>query len=115
MATASARARPAALAATDLSAFGIHRDRLVVGQAREFEVLLVLVTCAGHVVSRERIYEHVWERSMPHARDRAVDTHIGRIRVRLAEVSPGWSYIHTHFGHSYRFEPERAIRRRRSP
>ena len=79
--------------------------------AREFDVLHVLVVCAGHVVSRERIYEHVWERPMRHSRDRAVDVHIRRLRTRLAEASPDWRYIHTHFGHGYRFEPERADER----
>ncbi len=111
----------------DLSAFGIDRSRVLVGHvelapserqvfvqakrlhlsAREFDVLHVLALCAGHVVSRERIYEHVWGRAMPHPRDRAVDVHIRRLRTRLAEASPSWLYIHTHFGHGYRFEPER--------
>ena len=115
----------------DLSAFGIDRSRVLVGHveflpserqvfveglrlhltAREFDVLHVLAICAGHVVSRERIYEHVWGRPMPHSRDRAVHVHIRRIRVRLAEVSPDWLYVHTHFGQGYRFEPERADER----
>jgi len=25
-------------------------------------------------------------------------------------VSPGWTYVHTHFGIGYRFSPERAVR-----
>jgi DNA-binding response OmpR family regulator len=111
----------------DLSAFGIEPSRLVVAHvvlipserqlfidgarvhlsAREFHVLHVLALCAGHVVSRERIYENVWGRAMPHPRDRAVDVHIRRLRLRLAQASTGWRYIHTHFGHGYRFEPER--------
>ena len=115
----------------DLSASGIDRSRVLLGHvelvpserqvfvesarlhltAREFDVLHVLVVCAGHVVSRERIYEHVWERPMRHSRDRAVDVHIRRLRTRLAEASPDWRYIHTHFGHGYRFEPERADER----
>ena len=48
---------------------------------------------------------------MPHPRDRAVDVHIRRLRTRLGEASPNWLYIHTHFGHGYRFEPERADER----
>jgi DNA-binding response OmpR family regulator len=113
--------------ARDLSAFGIDRSQVIVGHVvlipserqlfvdgvrvhvsgREFDVLKVLALCAGHVVGRERIYEHVWGRPMPHARDRAVDVHVRRLRLRLAEVSPGWRYVHTHHGHGYRFEPER--------
>jgi DNA-binding response OmpR family regulator len=130
--TAAARTRPRADPVPDLSAFGIGRDEVRVGHvrlmpserqlflnetrahlsAREFDVLLARVVCAGHVVSRERIYEHVWGRPMPHARDRVVDTHLRRIRLRLAQISPGWTYIHTHFSHGYRFDPEPAKRRR---
>lgn len=112
----------------DLSPFGIDQTRVVVRNvvlvpserqlfidgarvhlsAREFDVLYVLAVCAGHVVARERVYEHVWRRTMPHPRDRAVDVHIRRLRFRLAQAAPRWRYIHTHFGHGYRFEPEPA-------
>ena len=113
------------LAEPDLSVFGIDGALVVVGHvelapaerqlfvhgvrtpltAREFEVLEVLVRCAGHVVMRERIYEHVWGHAM-HPRERAVDVHVRRIRTRLEDVSPDWRYVHTHFGVGYRFEPE---------
>jgi DNA-binding response OmpR family regulator len=38
--------------------------------------------------------------------DRSADVYVGRIRHRLADAVPGWSFIHTHFGFGYRFEPE---------
>ena len=37
--------------------------------------------------------------------DRSVDTYVARLRLKLEDASPGWAYIHTHFGIGYRFEP----------
>ena len=38
--------------------------------------------------------------------DRSVDVFVRKLRAKLQRQSPGWSYIHTHFGIGYRFEPE---------
>jgi DNA-binding response OmpR family regulator len=75
---------------------------------RECELLHALMVGAGHVIARGRLYEQVWGKPMPHRRDRTIDGHIRRLRVRLADAAPNWVYIHTHFGHGYRFEPETA-------
>jgi hypothetical protein len=40
--------------------------------------------------------------------DRSVDVFVRKLRSKLERLSPGWSYIHTHFGVGYRFEPEPA-------
>jgi hypothetical protein len=39
--------------------------------------------------------------------DRSVDVFVRKVRLKLETASPGWSYIHTHFGVGYRFQPER--------
>ena len=39
--------------------------------------------------------------------DRSVDVFIRKVRQKLERSSPAWSYIHTHFGVGYRFDPER--------
>ena len=75
---------------------------------REFELLRVLLLAAGHVISRARLHEAVWGEPLPHPRSRSVDVTVRKVRRRLSEASPGWTYIHTHFGHGYRFEPERS-------
>jgi hypothetical protein len=31
---------------------------------------------------------------------------VRKLRQKLERVSPGWRYIHTHFGIGYRFAPE---------
>jgi DNA-binding winged helix-turn-helix (wHTH) protein len=38
--------------------------------------------------------------------DRSVDVFIRKLRAKLQNDSPSWSYIHTHFGVGYRFEAE---------
>jgi DNA-binding winged helix-turn-helix (wHTH) protein len=73
---------------------------------REFEVLQLLAQAEGKVLQREDIYQAVWGYAMAHG-DRSVDVFIRKVRQKLEQASPDWSYIHTHFGVGYRFDPER--------
>ena len=73
--------------------------------AREFEILNLL-SQADRVLRREEIYERVWGYAMAHG-DRSVDVFVRKLRQKLRQASPSWSYIHTHFGVGYRFAPER--------
>jgi DNA-binding response OmpR family regulator len=73
---------------------------------REFEVLQLLAQSEGKVLQREEIYQAVWGYAMAHG-DRSVDVFIRKVRQKLERMSPDWSYIHTHFGVGYRFDPER--------
>jgi DNA-binding response OmpR family regulator len=72
---------------------------------REFELLQTLAAAGGTVVPRERIYQQVWGYSMVHG-DRSVDVFVRRLRKKLEAASPGWTYLHTHFGVGYRFGPQ---------
>ena len=72
---------------------------------REFELLKVLADQQGIVVERDRLYERVWGYAMAHG-DRSVDVFIRKLRIKLEQLSPSWTYIHTHFGIGYRFDPE---------
>jgi DNA-binding response OmpR family regulator len=47
----------------------------------------------------------MWGGAMRH-RDRSVDVLVRKIRRKLELAAPEWSYIHTHFGIGYRFNPE---------
>jgi DNA-binding response OmpR family regulator len=71
---------------------------------REFEVLQLLAQAEGKVLQREEIYQAVWGYAMAHG-DRSVDVFIRKVRQKLEKASPDWSYIHTHFGVGYRFDP----------
>jgi DNA-binding response OmpR family regulator len=72
---------------------------------REFELLHLLAGTAGRVVPRERVYERVWGYSMAHG-DRSVDVFVRKLRKKLEAASPGWLYLHTHFGVGYRFDAQ---------
>ncbi len=74
---------------------------------REFELLYLLADERGQVLEREQIYQRVWGYAMAHG-DRSVDVFVRKLRQKLEKRSPSWSYIHTHFGIGYRFEPEPA-------
>jgi DNA-binding response OmpR family regulator len=71
---------------------------------REFELLQVLADHAGKVLERDDIYRRVWGYAMIHG-DRSVDVFVRKLRSKLQRRSPGWGYIHTHFGIGYRFDP----------
>lgn len=72
---------------------------------REFELLHLLADGCGQVIEREEIYQRVWGYAMAHG-DRSVDVFVRKLRQKLQRFSAGWTYIHTHFGIGYRFDPE---------
>jgi DNA-binding response OmpR family regulator len=72
---------------------------------REFELLQVLADHGGKVLERDQIYQRVWGYAMIHG-DRSVDVFVRKLRSKLQRRSPGWEYIHTHFGVGYRFDPK---------
>jgi DNA-binding response OmpR family regulator len=72
---------------------------------REFELIRLLAEAAGQVLQREDMYQRVWGYAMAHG-DRSVDVFVRKLRQKLERSSPGWRYIHTHFGIGYRFAPE---------
>jgi DNA-binding response OmpR family regulator len=69
---------------------------------REFELVQLLAAAEGRVLEREEIYQRVWGYTMAHG-DRSVDVFVRKLRSKFQQASPGWSYIHTHFGVGYRF------------
>lgn len=75
---------------------------------REFELLQLLAESEGNVLERETIYQRVWGYAMAHG-DRSVDVFIRKLRHKLEKRSPGFAYIHTHFGVGYRFAAESSI------
>src|SRR4051812_25251453 len=74
---------------------------------REFELIQLLADAQGQVLEREEIYQRVWGYAMAHG-DRSVDVFVRKLRQKLERFSPGWRYIHTHFGIGYRFAAEPA-------
>jgi DNA-binding response OmpR family regulator len=75
---------------------------------REFELLGLLAAAEGRVLEREEIYQRVWGYAMARG-DRSVDVFVRKLRQKLEKASPGWRYIHTHFGVGYRFAAEPVV------
>jgi DNA-binding response OmpR family regulator len=91
-----------------------ERDVLADGRrvgltVREFEVFLTLASRPDRVVQRPDIYREVWSAPMPY-RDRAVDVFVRKVRQKLDDAAPEWTFIHTHFGIGYRFGPEPRVK-----
>src|SRR3954449_6620431 len=109
---ASARVETGPVVAGELEIRADQFQSFVGGQSldltrREFELLQLLSEAAGQVLQREEIYQRVWGYAMAHG-DRSVDVFVRKLRQKLESASPGWRYIHTHFGIGYRFDPEPA-------
>ncbi len=69
---------------------------------KEYELVYQLATAEGRVLQREEIYQRVWGYTMVRG-DRSVDVFVRKLRNKLERISPGWRYVHTHFGVGYRF------------
>jgi DNA-binding response OmpR family regulator len=72
---------------------------------KEYELLVQLAQAEGRVLEREDIYQRVWGYTMVRG-DRSVDVFVRKLRHKLEKISPGWRYVHTHFGVGYRFAAE---------
>lgn len=72
---------------------------------REFELIALMAGAGGEAVEREVIYEQLWGYAMLRC-DRSVDVFVHKLRRKLALASPGWHYIHTHWGLGYRFDAQ---------
>jgi DNA-binding response OmpR family regulator len=110
---ASARADAGPVVAGELEIRPDQFQAFVAGSSleltrREFELIQLLSGAAGQVLEREEIYQRVWGYAMAHG-DRSVDVFVRKLRQKLEQRSPGWKYIHTHFGIGYRFAPEPAV------
>mgnify|MGYP000005731650 CR=1 FL=1 len=78
---------------------------VLVLSVREFSLLVALIRREGIVVAREDLFRTVWGGEL-RPRDRSVDVYVHKLRVKLEQALPGWTYIHTHTGFGYRLQPE---------
>jgi DNA-binding response OmpR family regulator len=73
---------------------------------REYQLIELLSRAGSEVQPREVIYQCLWGYTMAR-NDRSVDVFVHKLRRKLERASPGWRYIHTHFGIGYRLAAER--------
>ncbi len=69
--------------------------------AKEFDILHTLVQNSGIVLSREKIYDIVWQEL--DCDTRTVDVHISRLREKIEDDTANPSYIITKWGAGYYF------------
>jgi DNA-binding response OmpR family regulator len=72
---------------------------------REFELLVAMAQRIGAVITREELYDSVWGGEL-RAGDRSVDVYVSKLRGKLEAAMPDHSFIHTHPGFGYRFQPQ---------
>ena len=71
---------------------------------KEFRLLWTLACSPGRAMSRDELQQRVW--GIPYRpRDRSVDVCVRNVREKIDERSPTTTYLHTHYGIGYRFEP----------
>jgi DNA-binding response OmpR family regulator len=97
----------------DLGAFTVNTlgrkvekgDKSIGLTAKEFDLLLLLVSSPGHVYSREELLEKIW--GYEYFGDvRTVDVHIRRLREKIEETSSQPEFILTKWGVGYYFKGE---------
>ena len=72
---------------------------------REFALLVELARRRDWIVAREELFAGVWGTTLRDG-DRSVDVYVHKLRAKLDEALPRWSFIHTHVGFGYRLSAE---------
>ncbi len=71
----------------------------------QFRLLEALYQRAGEVVPRQALIAAIWgPQASPAVSNQALDALVHRLRERLAEADPGFTYLHTVRGHGFRLE-----------
>jgi two-component system response regulator BaeR len=69
----------------------------------EFKLLRVLAGSPGRIYSRDRLMENIYpDRRI--VEDRTIDSHIKKLRKKIAAVADGVELIHSVYGVGYKFE-----------
>jgi two-component system response regulator BaeR len=72
--------------------------------AVEFELLKVLVSHPGRIYTREQLMDLMY-RDQRVVSDRTVDSHVKKIRRKIAAVLPDREIVHSVYGLGYKYEP----------
>ena len=71
---------------------------------KEFDLLALLVSEAGHVVTRQKCMERIW-RDRKMGDSRTLDTHVKRLRKKIEPNPAEPQHVLTVRGIGYRFKP----------
>ena len=97
--------------AADSGPLHLHRDELRVRAgdreieltAVEFALLETLHGAPGRIFSRDRLMDRIY-RDHRVVSDRTIDSHVKKLRRKLAELVPDQELIHSVYGVGYRYE-----------
>ena len=71
--------------------------------AVEFHLLKILASGPGRIYSRNQLIDRVYHDHRV-VSDRTIDSHIKKLRKKIAEVLPDEELIHSVYGVGYKFE-----------
>ncbi|WP_340124228.1 winged helix-turn-helix domain-containing protein [Methylobacter svalbardensis] len=72
----------------------------------EFQLQQVLYRQPGRIFSRSKLMDQIYQ-DQRIVSDRTIDSHIKKLRKKLAELLPGQELIHSVYGAGYRYDPQR--------
>jgi two-component system response regulator BaeR len=72
--------------------------------AVEFKLLSLLAAKPGRIYGRQQLMDHIYT-DQRIVSDRTIDSHIKKLRKKIAAVSPGKELIHSLYGVGYKFDP----------
>lgn len=79
-------------------------DRELALTVTEFRLLHALAVNPREVKTREQLLKAAYPEDL-YVSDRAVDSHIKRIRRKIVDIDPGFDAIETVYGLGYRYHP----------
>jgi len=71
----------------------------------EFQLLQALYRQPGRIFSRSKLMDLIYQ-DQRIVSDRTIDSHIKKLRKKLAELAPGLELIHSVYGAGYRYDPQ---------
>lgn len=87
----------------DLEAHTVHKGNQEIQlRQKEYDILLLLMTNKGKLVTRERLFDEVWGTDWL-GDTRTLDVHISWLRAKLEDDPANPRYLHTVRGLGYRF------------
>ena len=82
-----------------------YEDREIELTAVEFQLFHALYQYPGRIFSRARLMDLIYQ-DQRIVSDRTIDSHIKKLRKKLAELIPGKEVIHSVYGAGYRYDPQ---------
>ena len=71
----------------------------------EFQLFSALYQAPGRIFSRSQLMDRIYD-DQRIVSDRTIDSHIKKLRKKLADILPDMELIHSVYGAGYRYEPE---------